>query len=179
MHCRWIIEVQLTQGDRISLSQGWGLTFLIISSLWVARSVTCRVVLHFKQNYVSVIHHWKPGQKLFFPLQASTLYWFVLPVLTGVYAYQNICTLPFYMDIALLCLMEYKKVLKLCPYFLSTEICYFCDIHLWFSRYSWDFEPVWKWFFWWTELWIFCVAPQSVNCCCVQCDCCGFLWWRQ
>lgn len=70
--------------------------------------------------------------------------------------------------------MEYKKVLKLCPYFQSTEICYFCDIHLWFSRYSWDFEPVWKWFFWWTELWLFCVAPQPVNCCCVQCDCCGF-----
>ena len=87
--------------------------------------------------------------------------------------YQNICTLPFYMDIAFLCLMKYR-VLKLCPYFQSTEICYFCDIHLWFSKYSWDFEPVWKWFFWWTELWIFCVAPQSVNCCCVQCDCCGF-----
>lgn len=51
-----------------------------------------------------------------------------------------------------------------------TENCYFCDICLWFSRH---FEPVWKWSFWWTELWIFCVAPQSVNCCCVQCDCCG------
>ena len=29
------------------------------------------------------------------------------------------------MDIAFLCLMEYKKVLELCPYFQSTEICYF------------------------------------------------------
>lgn len=57
---------------------------------------------------------------------------------------------------------------------LSTDLCYFCDIHLWFSRYSSDFEPVWKWFFWWIELWIFYVAPQPVNCCCVQCDCCGF-----
>lgn len=52
----------------------------------------------------------------------------------------------------------------------STENCYFCDFGFWFSR---DFEPVWKWSFWRTELWIFCVAPQSVNCCCVQCDCCG------
>lgn len=42
--------------------------------------------------------------------QASTLCWSDLP--SGMCFYQNFCTLPFYMDIAFLCLMEYKTFLN-------------------------------------------------------------------
>lgn len=47
--------MQLTQGERISLSRGWESYISFHFFLWVARSVTCRVVLHFKQHNVSVI----------------------------------------------------------------------------------------------------------------------------
>lgn len=110
-------------------------------SLWVARSVTCRVGFEIQTKLCICNYVTESQDKNYF---VSTGFYILLIypaiLLTGMCFYQTFCTLPFYMDIAFLCLLEYKQCV-LTPSQQRSVI--FVIFIFGFSRYSSDdFEPV-------------------------------------
>ena len=107
--------------------------------------------------------------------QASTLNWFDLRPLNWLVFLSEHLYIAFLHGYSFPVRWSIKKLLNcVLTFFVNRDLLFLWYSSLVFLDIPEIFEPVWKWFFWWTELWIFCVALQSVNCCCVQCDCCGF-----
>lgn len=103
MHRRRIFEVQLTQGKRMSLSQGWGFTIISLCGY----SQICNVQSGFA--FLTKLCIYNTSLKV----KTNTILCHRLLHCTDLTCcpldmcfYQNFCTLPFYMDIAFLCLME-------------------------------------------------------------------------
>lgn len=93
-------------------------------------------------------------------------------LLTGMCFYQNICTLPFYMDIAFLCLINIEFLNCVLTFSQQRSVIFvififgFLNIPEILSQSENDSSE---------ELSCeYSVWHHSQYCCCVQCDCCGF-----